>query len=59
MTADLRRAGLFALYQLMLIVAIALMPVALVARRVGLSLDLPGRAVESLGRAYDRSDERA
>jgi hypothetical protein len=59
MIADFRRAGLLALYQLTLFAGIALVPVALAARRAGLSLDLPGRVVESLGRAYDETLERA
>ena len=48
----LRRAGLFALYQVTLALGIVLMPVALVVRRAGVALPVR-RLVESIGEAYD------
>jgi len=44
---------LFAVYQLSLLVGIALLPVALAAKRVGFTLPVH-RAVERLGTAYER-----
>ncbi|MFB6079962.1 MAG: hypothetical protein ABEJ81_03000 [Haloferacaceae archaeon] len=57
MYGAVRRAGLLALYQLTVTAGILLMPVALLARRAGISLPM-GRVVESLGTAYDRACER-
>lgn len=54
MIASMRRASLFALYQSTIAVGIALLPVALVARQIGVPLPLH-RVVRRLGRAYDRS----
>lgn len=48
----LQRATLFALYQASIAVGIALLPVALLARRVGVTLPV-GRLVERLRRAYE------
>jgi hypothetical protein len=59
MIAATRRLGLFVAYQLALFVALALVPVALVGRRLGLPVGLPGRVVDSLGRAYDEAAEVA
>ena len=50
------RATLLALYQLTLLVGIALMPLALVTQRFGLRLPLD-RAVLSLKEAYERTAE--
>lgn len=51
MAALVYRAALFALYQLSLLVGVLLLPVALAARRLGVTLPL-GRLVERLGDAY-------
>lgn len=53
----LRRAGLFALYQVTLAFGIVLMPVALLVRRAGVALPV-GRLVESIGGAYDEERGR-
>lgn len=53
MLAETRRVGLFVAYQVALFVAILLVPVALVGRRLGVPVSLPGRVVERLGEAYD------
>ena len=55
MIAETRVAGLFVLYQFVLILALAFVPLALVGRRLGLPVGLPGRAVEAVGRAYDEA----
>ena len=56
----IRRAGLLVAYQLTLLVGIVLMPVALVLHHVGGRPPVwIGRAVESLGCAYDRARGRA
>jgi len=47
----LQRATLFALYQASIVFGILLLPVALLARRGGVTLPI-GRVVERLGRAY-------
>lgn len=47
-----QRAALFALYQLTIIAGIVLMPIALLARRGGITLPV-GRLVAGLGRAYE------
>ncbi len=51
MLDDLRRGAAFVAYQLVLAVGILAMPVALGARRLGLTLPIR-RLVESAGRAY-------
>lgn len=56
MSRTLRRGTLFALYQLTLFAGIALLPVALVARRIGVPLPI-GRAVEGTKAAYESSAE--
>jgi hypothetical protein len=56
MSRTLRRGALWALYQLTLFAGIALLPVALMARRVGLPLPI-GRAVEETKAAYESSAE--
>jgi len=53
MFESLYRAGAFAAYQLTLAVGIALMPLALIARRLGVTVPL-GDLVAATGRAYDR-----
>ena len=53
MIAQTRRLGLLAAYQFVLVFALALVPAALVGRRFGLPVGLPGRVVEAVGRAYD------
>jgi hypothetical protein len=45
---------LFALYQMSLVAGILLLPVALVARRVGFTLPIHC-AIDRLGSAYDRT----
>jgi hypothetical protein len=52
MIAAVRRLALFALYQTTVALGILLLPVALLARRAGISLPV-GRAVETLGDAYE------
>ena len=47
----LQRATLLALYQASIVFGILLLPVALLARRGGVTLPI-GRVVERLGRAY-------
>ena len=54
MAPRLYRALVFALYQLSIVVAIALLPVALVTSRVGLPLPI-GRFVARLGSAYEKA----
>ena len=56
MLDDLRRGAAFVLYQLTLAVGILAMPVALGARRLGLTLPI-GRLVEAAKRTY-RSGSR-
>ena len=51
MLDDLRRGAAFVAYQLVLAIGILAMPVALGARRLGLTLPI-GRLVESAERAY-------
>ncbi|WP_338742598.1 hypothetical protein [Haloplanus salilacus] len=48
------RAVVFACYQLTLVLGIALMPVALLTRRFGVTLPL-GEAVAAAGRAYENA----
>ena len=50
----LQRATLLALYQASIAVGIVLLPVALLARRGGVTLPI-GRLVERLGRAYENA----
>lgn len=56
MFARLSRTVLFGAYQLSIAIAILLMPIAIVARRVGIPVPMhrPLRALED---AYDRIDE--
>ncbi|MFB6220023.1 MAG: hypothetical protein ABEH90_01170 [Halolamina sp.] len=56
MTRTLRRGALFALYQLTVVVGIALLPVAMMARRIGLPLPV-GRAVEGTKAAYESTTQ--
>jgi hypothetical protein len=55
MVSPLYRGIVFALYQLSIVLGIALLPLALAARRVGISLPL-GRLVSRLGAAYERTN---
>ena len=48
------RATLFALYQLSILAGIALLPVSVVTRRLGLTLPA-GRIVASLGETYENA----
>jgi hypothetical protein len=48
------RLGLFTLYQFALVFGIVLMPVALLARRVGLTLPV-GEVVDAVGDAYEQA----
>jgi len=52
MFEQLHRASLYVLYQTSLVLGIALLPVALVARQAGISLPIH-RVVRSLRNAYD------
>jgi hypothetical protein len=52
MESRLSRITLFALYQLTVLVGIALLPFALVARRAGIALPIH-RLIERLGAAYE------
>lgn len=54
MIDPLHRAALLALYQASIAVGIVLLPVALLARRAGVTLPL-GRLVERLGKAYENA----
>lgn len=54
MEARLYRLTVFALYQLTLFAGICLLPLALVARKIGLTVPLH-RAVLRLEEAYDRN----
>ena len=56
MIDPLQRATLFALYQTSIVFGILLLPVALVARRGGVTLPI-GRVVERLGRAYENAGD--
>jgi hypothetical protein len=53
MFEPLSRAGAFAAYQLTLVLGIVLMPLALFARRLGVTIPL-GDLVAAMGRTYDR-----
>lgn len=55
MESRLYRFGLFALYQLSLLVAIFMLPVALAVRKLGLPLPMH-RVVVRLNEAYERTD---
>lgn len=54
MIEPLQRATLFALYQTSIVLGIALLPVALLAQRGGVTLPI-GRFVDRLGRAYEQA----
>ena len=54
MIDPLQRAALLALYQASIAVGILLLPVALLARRAGVTLPV-GRLVERLGNAYENA----
>lgn len=56
METRLRRTSLFALYQMSIVLGIALLPVALLARRVGVELPF-GAFVDRLGAAYETATE--
>ena len=56
METRLRRTSLFALYQTSIVLGIALLPVALLARCVGVRLPV-GRLIERLGAAYEAAAE--
>ncbi|MFB6189401.1 MAG: hypothetical protein ABEI57_05925 [Halapricum sp.] len=58
MESRLSRTVLFALYQLSVLIGIALLPIALVARRAGIPLPIH-RAIDRLGSAYEHSTEQA
>lgn len=55
MFEPLYRAGAFAAYQVTLLVGIALMPLALLARRLGVTIPL-GDLVSAAASAYDGAD---
>lgn len=57
MATSLYRALVFVLYQLSIVVGIALLPIALAANRAGVSLPI-GRLVDRLDTAYERTAER-
>ncbi|MFB6196475.1 MAG: hypothetical protein ABEI80_09915 [Haloplanus sp.] len=54
MIESLYRAGAFTLYQTTLVVGIVLMPLALLARRLGVTLPL-GDLVTTAARAYENA----
>jgi hypothetical protein len=54
MTASLYRAAVLALYQISVLMGIALLPVALVAKRAGISLPVD-RLLGRLDSAYERA----
>ncbi|MFB6150973.1 MAG: hypothetical protein ABEJ40_04125 [Haloarculaceae archaeon] len=54
MPESLYRAAVFALYQLSLLAGILLLPMALVARRFGVTIPVH-RLVSRFGEAYERS----
>lgn len=54
MIASLHRAFLFALYQVTVVTGIALLPLAVAAKRVGVSLPV-GRAIDAVGTAYEHA----
>ena len=56
METRLRRTSLFALYQMSIVLGIALLPVALLARRVGVELPF-GAFIDRLGAAYETAAE--
>ncbi|QSG09466.1 hypothetical protein [Halapricum desulfuricans] len=58
MESRLYHTTLFALYQLTVLVGIALLPVALVARRAGVPVPVH-RAIDRLEAAYERTAEQA
>ena len=58
MATAVYRAGVLALYQMSILLGIALLPVALLARRVGVSLPI-GRVVARLDAAYTAAGETA
>jgi len=56
MEARLRRTSLFALYQTSIVLGIALLPVAILARQVGIRLPV-GELIDRLGSAYEATTE--
>jgi len=54
MIDPLHRAGAFAVYQATLVLGIALLPLALLARRLGVNVPL-GDAVAATARAYENA----
>lgn len=57
MATSLYRASVFALYQFSIVLGIALLPVALVANRAGITLPV-GRLVDRFDEAYQRASEK-
>lgn len=57
MAKSLYRVLVLALYQFSIVLGIALLPVALVANRVGISLPI-GRLVDRLDTAYERMSKQ-
>ncbi|SFQ04744.1 hypothetical protein SAMN05216277_11712 [Halolamina pelagica] len=55
MSRTIRRAALFALYQITVLLGIALLPVAMFTRRLGVPLPL-GRAVDGAKAAYETTE---
>ena len=55
MSRTIRRVTLFALYQITVLLGIALLPVAMFTRRLGVPLPL-GRAVGSAKAAYEATE---
>ena len=56
MSRTIHRGALFALYQLTVLAGIALLPIAMMAQRLGVPLPM-GRAVEGTKAAYESSEE--
>lgn len=55
MSRTIRRAALFTLYQLTVLLGIAMLPVALFTRRLGVPLPL-GRVVDGAKAAYEAAE---
>jgi hypothetical protein len=56
MTSAMRRGATFALYQVTVALGILLMPVALLARRIGVTLPV-NRLLDAANAAYEAADE--
>ncbi len=57
MTAKMYRASLFALYQSCVVLGILLLPIALAANRVGITLPI-GQLIKRLDSAYEQVEPK-